>query len=122
DGTAEQLHDKRHPVPFGEYVPNRDFFYQLAPDLIGLIGREYTPGTNAPFVKAGDVGVGLAICFDVIYDEVIREGVQAGAQVLVFQTNNADFRGTDENLQQLAFARMRAIETGRSVVNVSTVG
>jgi len=40
----------------------------------------------------------------------------------MFQTNNADFRGTDENLQQLAFARMRAVETGRSVVNISTVG
>jgi apolipoprotein N-acyltransferase len=122
DGTAAQLHDKRHPVPFGEYVPDRAFFYALAPDLIGLIGREYTPGENPPLVKVDDVGVGLAICFDVIYDEVIREGVEGGAQVLVFQTNNADFRGTAENLQQLAFARMRAIETGRSVVNVSTVG
>ena len=122
EGTAAQLHDKRHPVPFGEYVPNREFFNALAPDLIGLLQREYTPGTNPPLVKVGDVGVGLAICFDVIYDEVIREGVQRGAQVLVFQTNNADFRGTDENLQQLAFARMRAIETGRSVVNISTVG
>jgi apolipoprotein N-acyltransferase len=58
----------------------------------------------------------------VIYDQVIAEGVTGGAQVLVLQTNNADFRGTDENLQQLAFARMRAIETGRSVVNISTVG
>ena len=38
----------------------------------------------------------------------------------MFQTNNADFRNTDENLQQLAFARTRAIETGRSVVNIST--
>ncbi|BDZ38326.1 apolipoprotein N-acyltransferase [Microbacterium suwonense] len=122
EGTATQLHDKRHPVPFGEYVPDRAFFNALAPDLIGLLQREYTPGSNPPFMKVGDVGVGLAICFDVIYDEVIRESVQDGAQVLVFQTNNADFRGTDENIQQLAFARMRAIETGRSVVNVSTVG
>ena len=40
----------------------------------------------------------------------------------MFQTNNADFRGTDENQQQLAIARLRAIETGRSVVNISTVG
>ncbi|GAA3946144.1 apolipoprotein N-acyltransferase [Microbacterium soli] len=122
EGTATEQHDKRHPVPFGEYVPDRAFFNALAPDLIGLIGREYTPGTNPPLVRVGDTAVGLAICFDVIYDEVIREGVQGGAQVLVFQTNNADFRGTDENLQQLGFARMRAIETGRSVVNVSTVG
>ena len=122
DGTATQLHDKRHPVPFGEYVPDRAFYNAIVPDLIGLIQREYTPGTNAPLVDIGGVGVGLAICFDVIYDEVIRESVTGGAQVLVFQTNNADFRGTVENFQQLAFARMRAIETGRSVVNISTVG
>ena len=68
------------------------------------------------------MGVGLAICFDVIYDDVIWDGAREGAQIYMFQTNNADFRGTDENLQQLAFARMRAIETGRSVVNLSTVG
>ncbi|WP_181157381.1 apolipoprotein N-acyltransferase [Microbacterium sp. MYb62] len=122
EGTATQIHDKRHPVPFGEYVPDRAFFNALAPDLIGLIQREYTSGSNPPVVEVDDVVVGLAICFDVIYDDVIWEGINDGAEVLVFQTNNADFRGTDENLQQLAFARMRAIETGRSVVNVSTVG
>ena len=65
---------------------------------------------------------GLAICFDVIYDEVIWEGARDGADLYMFQTNNADFRGTDENQQQLAIARLRAIETGRSVVNISTVG
>ena len=117
-----QTHAKRHPVPFGEYVPDRAFYNALAPDLVGLIQREYTHGTDIPMVFVDEIPVGLAICFDVIYDEVITESVTAGAQVLVFQTNNADFRGTDENLQQLAFARMRAIETGRSVVNVSTVG
>ncbi len=122
DGTATQTHDKRFPVPFGEYVPDRDFYNAIVPDLIGLIGREYTHGTNPPVIEVDGVAVGLAICFDVIYDEVITEAVRGGAQVLVFQTNNADFRGTDENLQQLAFARMCAIETGRSVVNISTVG
>ncbi|MFJ4225071.1 apolipoprotein N-acyltransferase [Microbacterium sp. NPDC089695] len=122
DGAAEAIHDKRHPVPFGEYVPDRAFYNALAPDLIGLIQREYTPGENSSVIDVDGVQVGLAICFDVIYDDVVDQGVRDGAEVLVFQTNNADFRGTDENLQQLAFARMRAIETGRSVVNVSTVG
>ena len=116
------FHDKRNPVPMGEYVPDRWFFERIVPDLVGLIQREYTPGENPPFIDVDGVGVGLAICFDVIYDAVIWEGARDGAELYVFQTNNADFRDTDENLQQLAFARMRAIETGRSVVNLSTVG
>ena len=45
-----QTHAKRHPVPFGEYVPDRAFFDALAPDLIGLIGRGVHPGHG----RAGD--------------------------------------------------------------------
>lgn len=119
---AVATYDKRNPVPFGEYVPNRAFFAALAPELIGLIGRDYEPGTNSPVFDINGTLAGLAICFDVIYDELIWEGARDGAQVYLFQTNNADFRGTDENQQQLAIARMRAIETGRAVVNSSTVG
>ena len=121
DGS-EQSYDKINPVPFGEYVPDRWLFERLAPDLVRLIQREYTPGTSAPVMDVGDTRIGLAICFDVIYDDVIFDAARRGAQVYIFQTNNADFRGTDENVQQLAIARMRAIETGRAVVNVSTVG
>ncbi len=116
------VYDKRHPVPFGEWVPDRGFYRLFAPDLIDLIQREYTPGGARPYFDVDGVGVGLAICFDVIYDDVVWDGAKDGAEVFMFQTNNADFRGTDENLQQLAFARMRAVETGRSVVNISTVG
>ncbi|MFT4219737.1 MAG: apolipoprotein N-acyltransferase [Microbacterium sp.] len=115
-------YDKRHPVPFGEYVPDRWFYRLFAPDLIDLVQREYTPGASPPVLDVGGVEVGLAICFDVIYDDVVWDGARAGAEVYMLQTNNADFRGTSENLQQLAFARMRAIETGRAVVNISTVG
>ncbi|WP_395243150.1 apolipoprotein N-acyltransferase [Agromyces sp. MMS24-K17] len=121
DGPT-QSYDKRHPVPFGEYIPDRDFYMMLAPDLIGLVQRGYTPGTKPPVFDLGDTIAGLAICFDVIYDDVIWDAARDGAEVYLLQTNNADFRGTDENLQQLAFARLRAIETGRSVVNLSTVG
>jgi len=123
DGTGiEQTYDKRNPVPFGEYVPDREFYDAIAPDLIGMIGRDYTPGTNAPVFDIDGTIAGLAICFDVIYDALVWEGAADGAEVYLFQTNNADFRGTDENLQQLAVARLRAIETGRAVVNLSTVG
>lgn len=123
DGVGvEQTYDKRNPVPFGEYVPDREFYERIAPDLIGMIGRDYTPGTNPPVFDIDGTLAGLAICFDVIYDSLIWEGAADGAEIYLFQTNNADFRGTDENLQQLAVARLRAIETGRAVVNLSTVG
>ncbi len=110
-------------MPFGEYIPDRDVWMLFAPDLISLVQRGgYTPGSEPPVFDLGTTKAGLAICFDVIYDEVIREGALGGAEVYFLQTNNADFRGTDENLQQLAIARLRAIETGRPVVNISTVG
>lgn len=119
---AVDSYDKRHPVPFGEYIPDRWFYDAIVPNLTGLVQRGYSPGVNPPVFDLGPAVAGLAICFDVIYDEVIWEGARDGAQVYLLQTNNADFRGTDENQQQLAIARLRAIETGRSVVNISTVG
>ena len=63
--------------------------------LIDLIQREYTPGTATPALEVGGVTVGLAICFDVIYDDVIWSGARDGAEVYLFQTNNADFRDTE---------------------------
>jgi apolipoprotein N-acyltransferase len=122
DGHVEDWYDKKHPVPFGEYVPDREIWEPFAPDLIGLIQREYTPGTRDGVIDVNGVITGISICFDIVDDAVIRDSVDRGAQVLLAQTNNADFGRTDENQQQLAITRLRAIETSRSVVNISTVG
>ena len=120
-------YDKRHPVPMGEYVPDRAFWEPFAPDLIGLIQREYTPGTTDAVMTvdgtAGDdIVVAVNICFDIVDDALLRESVVDGGRVILASSNNADFGFTDESAQQLAFARIRAIELGRSVVNASTVG
>ncbi len=123
---ALDLYDKKHPVPFGEYIPDREFWRPFAPDLIDLIQREYTPGTtDAVFDLGGDLAgvlVGVNICFDIIDDQLLTESVEQGARVIFASSNNADFGRTDESAQQLAVARIRAIELGRSVVNISTVG
>lgn len=116
------FYDKKHPVPFGEYVPDRAFWEPFAPDLIGLIQREYTPGTTDMVLDAGGTVVGVNICFDIVDDQLMTESVEQGATVIFAQSNNADFGRTDESAQQLAFAQIRAIELGRTVVNVSTVG
>jgi apolipoprotein N-acyltransferase len=116
-------YDKKHPVPFGEYVPDRAFWRQFAPDLIDLIQREYTPGTTDSVFDLGDgVIVGHAICFDIVDDQLLTEIVEQGGQIVFAETNNADFGRSDESVQQLAIARIRAIETARTVVNISTVG
>lgn len=120
-GEVDQ-YDKKRPVPFGEYVPDRDFFYALSPDLVGMITRGYDFGTRDPIFETANTRIGILICFEEAIDELPRDAVEQGATILVAQTNNADFGKSDESVQQLAIARLRAIETGRSLVNVSTVG
>lgn len=115
-------YDKKHPIPFGEYVPDRSFWRQFAPSLIDLIGRDYTPGTRDNVFDVNGVRAGISICFDIVDDQLLTDMMNGGAQVILAQTNNADFGETDENQQQLAIARLRAIESGRSLVNISTVG
>jgi apolipoprotein N-acyltransferase len=119
---ATDYYDKKRPVPFAEYVPDRDFWYQLAPDLIGLVSRGYTFGTHDGIFEIKGAKLGTLICFEIAVDDIGRELVGSGAQIILSQTNNADFGHSDETYQQAAFAKLRAIETGRVVVNVSTVG
>jgi apolipoprotein N-acyltransferase len=119
---ATDWYDKKRPVPFAEYVPDRDFWYQLAPDLIGLVNRGYAFGERDGIFEIDEAKLGALICFEIAIDGIGRELVQDGAQVILSQTNNADFGRSDQTFQQAAFARLRAIETGRTVVNVSTVG
>ncbi|WP_322133195.1 apolipoprotein N-acyltransferase [Antiquaquibacter oligotrophicus] len=119
---ALDYYDKKHPVPFGEYVPDREFWRPFAPDLIDLIQREYTPGTTDPVIDVDGVIAGINICFDIVDDQILTESVEEGAQIIFASSNNADFGRTDESVQQLAIARVRALELGRTVVNISTVG
>ncbi|WP_022899276.1 apolipoprotein N-acyltransferase [Humibacter albus] len=119
---AVAYYDKRHPVPFGEYVPDRAFWTPFAPDLLGLIQRDYTPGTRPNVFDVNGVKAGISICFDIVDDQLTTDMMTGGAQIIIAQTNNADFGTTKENVQQLAIARLRAIETARSLVNISTVG
>ncbi|MDV3222806.1 apolipoprotein N-acyltransferase [Intrasporangium sp.] len=117
---------KLHPVPFGEYIPNRDFWRTFS-DKVDLVRRDFYPGSEVgvftvPTASGQQIRAGLSICFEVAYDDIMRDVVDAGANVLVVQTNNATFGYTAESPQQLAISRVRAMELGRSVIHVSTVG
>ena len=64
----------------------------------------------------------MGICFEVAYDDTLRNGVRQGGELIVIPTNNASFLSSSEAAQQLAQGRVQAVVHGRSVVQVSTVG
>ncbi|WP_410817817.1 apolipoprotein N-acyltransferase [Micromonospora sp. 050-3] len=116
----DQLYTKRHPVPFAEYVPLRDVA-RMVSKQVDLIRNDFVPGSTPGVVRAGPAVLGDVICFEVAYDEVVRDTVTGGAQLLVVQTNNATFN-VAEARQQMAMVRLRAVEHGRPALMASTVG
>ena len=112
---------KRHPLPFGEYMPYRSFF-RIFSDKVDLLRGTFLPGDAPGNLEIAGVDVGDVICFEVVYDDLVRDVVDGGAQVLVVQTNNATFGYTNETYQQQAMSRVRAVEHGREVLISSTSG
>jgi apolipoprotein N-acyltransferase len=116
-----QTYIKRHPVPFGEYMPMRGFF-RIFSDKVDLLTNQFLPGTSTGNLDVAGVDLGDVICFEVVYDSLVRDVVNGGAQVLVVQTNNATFGWTHETYQQQAMSRVRAVEYGREVLISATSG
>ncbi len=112
---------KRHPVPFGEYIPLRKLALKIS-SKVNLVQRDMVAGRGNGLLAGGPFPIGDVICFEVAYDSLVRSSVQAGAQFLVIQTNNATFGHTAETYQQLAMSQLRAVEHARAVAQVSTTG
>jgi apolipoprotein N-acyltransferase len=111
---------KRHPVPFAEYMPIRRFARMIT-DKVDLVRSDFVAGPKPGVLKVGPATVGDVICFEVAYDEIVRDTVTGGGQLIVVQTNNATFNEA-EAAQQLAMVRLRAVEHGRPALMASTVG
>jgi apolipoprotein N-acyltransferase len=114
-----QRHDKR-PMPFAEYIPYRNFFRLFSP-YVDRAG-DFVPGNGDSAVDVGPARVGIAICSEVMFDDLVRQGVQSGAQLLAVPTNNATFGFTEMTYQQQAISRVRAVEHGRTVLVAATSG
>ncbi|WP_114423260.1 apolipoprotein N-acyltransferase [Nocardioides houyundeii] len=113
---------KRHPVPFGEYIPWRDTVFTSNFGKLQLIGRDMLSGTRVEPLRVDGALVADAICFDVAYDDGLQEQVRRGAQMLTVQTSNAMFIHTHQIEQQFEITRLRAMETGRHTVVAATNG
>ncbi len=115
---------KRQLVPFGETIPMRSFLDRLT-SLPSLQPVNFTAGHRPVVFRVGAIRLGDVICYEVGFDGLVSSEVAAGANLLTVQTNDADFEldgQTGESLQQLAMARIRAVEHDRAVVVASTTG
>jgi apolipoprotein N-acyltransferase len=119
-----QTYLKRQLVPFGEYVPFRGLISKIT-SLTQLQPQDFVPGHQAVVFRVGQIRLGTVICYEVGFDDLVRSEVAAGASVLSVQSNDATFERdgqTGESGQQLAMARIRAVEFDRAVVVASTTG
>jgi apolipoprotein N-acyltransferase len=116
------VYAKRQLVPFGEYIKFRGPLARLTP-LTALQPHDFTPGHRAVVFRAGKVRLGDVRCYEVGFDDLVRSEVAAGANLLAVQSNDATFEAdgqAGETGQQLAMARIRAVESDRSVIYAST--
>jgi len=118
-GPTER-NDKRRVLPFGEYLPARSFFRLLSPyaDRAG----HFVPGNGPGVVTMAGIPVGVAICWEVAFDDLVDDSVRNGAQLLTVPTNNATFGRSEMTYQQLSMSRLRAVEHDRAVVVAATSG
>ena len=110
---------KRHPAPFAEYVPLRDLARAVSQEVDRV--SDMVPGDDPGVLRVGPATVGDVICFEVAYDDIVRDTIDGGGQLIAVQTNNATFDEAEAR-QQLAMVRLRAVEHGRDALMASTVG
>jgi len=118
-GEVRGRSDKVHLVPFGEYVPLKQFFPFIKKLVVGV--GDFSPGTLTPLVY-GDHRIGVLVCYEGIFPELSRSLVERGADLLVNITNDAWYGHSSAPYQHLAMARMRAIENRVWLARVANTG
>ena len=114
-GYAEKF-DKIHRVPFGEYVPFRDFLPEFVIRIIDM-HRDLTPGSDfTPLNLLPGVRAGVSICFEDVFPYIARREAQLGANLLAVITNDAWYPESAEPEQHYANCIMRTIESGLPMV------
>jgi apolipoprotein N-acyltransferase len=111
---------KKHPVPFGEYVPLRPLFDWIP--ALDQVPRDMLRGTEDTVFQLPGGVVGSVISFEGAFPRSTRPLAEAGAEILVVATNKASFGDTPVSDQFIGMTRMRAAELGMPVVHAAITG
>jgi len=120
DGTSGRAYRKMHLVPFGEYVPLKRLLFFAAP-LVEAVS-DFSAGEDAVLLPVGRHMISTAICYEVVYPDLVRQFVVGGSEMLTTITNDAWFGATSAPYQHFEQASMRAIEEGRYLVRSANTG
>ncbi len=122
DGSSGERYDKVHRVPFGEYVPLRSFLERIAGTNSGLSSRDAVAGTQPAVLHTPAGTLAVAISWEIFFTNRARDGVLHGGQILLNPTNGSSYWLTQVQTQQVASSQLRAIETGRWVLQAAPTG
>jgi apolipoprotein N-acyltransferase len=122
DGTVLGAYDKRHLVPFGEFLPFQSWLEGLGlTQLTGLVGG-FSVGRRAPWLAAGAAPpFAPLVCYEVIFSGALHPGAPRPGW-LVNVTNDAWYGNGFGPRQHLAQARLRAVEEGLALVRAANTG
>ncbi|MGM9998396.1 MAG: apolipoprotein N-acyltransferase [Candidatus Bruticola sp.] len=119
-GIFQDRYEKWNIVPFGEYLPYRDYWPEWIPGV--KLVMNYKPGKGSCALKTKNNQVGVLICFESMCTWVARQHVLKGAEILFAPTNDAWFKETSELPGHFDMAIMRAVELARPVIPVGNTG
>jgi apolipoprotein N-acyltransferase len=120
DGHIRSRYDKRHLVPFGEYVPLHGLLFFLDKMVTGI--GDFGRGRTATVFSVDGARFGVMICYEIIFPAEVRDFVSNGAHFLVNITNDAWFGRSGAPYQHLAMAALRAVENGTYLVRAANTG
>jgi apolipoprotein N-acyltransferase len=120
EGNEVDRYEKVRRVPFGEYVPLRGLLEPIAgnalPDRDAIVGE----GEATLDTPVGELGV--VISWEVFFANRARDAIGNGGEVLLNPTNGSSYWLTIVQTQQIASSRLRAMETGRWVLQAAPTG